>query len=279
MQFNKCFIIAEIGINANSSVEIAKKLIDIAKFAGCDAVKFQKRTVDVVYSPEELLKPRETPFGSTNGDLKRALEFGLDDYAEIDKYCKEKEIPWFASCWDIQSVDFIEQFNPPIHKIASACITDEVLIQKIRSTGKYIIMSTGMSDMKVVKKAVGCIGYNNLALLHCIGIYPAKPEDLNLNAIRTLQKEFPSNIVGYSGHEVGLSTTVAAVAMGAKIVERHITLDRAMWGSDQAASVEPQGLIKLVRDIRNVESAMGDGVKRICDAEYIKIKTLRRGPS
>jgi len=270
------FILAEIGINHNGDVGIARDLVDVAVVAGCDAVKFQKRTVEVVYSPEELARPRESPFGATNGDLKRALEFGLAEYREIDAYCRERGILWFASCWDEGAVDFIEQFDPPAYKIASPCLTDDGLLRHTRATGKPIILSTGMSTLEQIDHAVAVLGERDLIILHCTSTYPARPEELNLRVIQTLQARFPNVPVGYSGHEVGLATTVAAVVLGAVLVERHITLDRAMWGSDQAASVEPQGLERLVRDIRVIEKAMGNGLKRVYDSELPIQRKLRR---
>jgi len=270
-----CYIIAEIGINHNGSLEIAKKLIDAAHEAGCDAVKFQKRTVDIVYSKEELAKPRENPFGSTNGDLKRGLEFDLEQYRAIDSYCKEKGICWFVSCWDEKSVDFMKQFDLPCYKIASASITDDYLLRYHKKQGKPIILSTGMSDMAIIKHAVDVVGEDGLVIMHCTSTYPSKLEELNLKGIETLQKSF--NVpVGYSGHEVGLYTTFAAAVLGACIVERHITLDRAMWGSDQAASVEPQGMKRLVADIRTWEAAKGDGKIVIYESEIPIIQKLRR---
>lgn len=269
------FVIAEIGINHNGDMNIAKKLIDVAVEAGCDAVKFQKRTVDVVYTKEELDRPRENPFGQTNGDLKRGLEFGEAQYREIDAYCRDKGVLWFSSCWDEGSVDFMEKFNPPCYKIASASLTDDNLLRHHKKTGRPIILSTGMSTMSQIAHAVEILGSDNLIILHCTSTYPSKPEELNLNVITTLKKAFPCP-VGYSGHEVGLSTTVAAVALGACVIERHITLDRAMWGSDQSASVEPQGFERLVRDIRVIENAMGDGVKTVYESEKPIITKLRR---
>ncbi len=270
-----CYITAEIGINHNGSLEIAKKLIDVAVACGCDAVKFQKRTVEVVYPAEELAKPRESPFGITNGDLKRGLEFGYKEYVEIDKYCKEKGIDWFASCWDKGSVDFIEQFKPVCYKIASACLTDDGLLRYHRKFGRPIILSTGMSDMPLIEHAVEVLGTDNLVILHCTSTYPAKPEELNLSGIQTLRERF--NVpVGYSGHEVGLWTTYAAAVLGACMIERHATLDRAMWGSDQAASVEPQGIAWLVREVRTLGVAVGDGKKRIYDSEIPIMQKLRR---
>jgi N-acetylneuraminate synthase len=270
-----CFVIAEIGINHNGDVNIAKKLIDVAAFAGCDAVKFQKRTIEVVYSAEELAKPRESPFGKTNGDLKYGLEFGLKEYREIDKYCKAKKIMWFASCWDEASVDFIDQFNVPCYKIASASLTDDGLLQYTRAKGKPVILSCGMSTMKQVDRAVKILGKNDLILLHTCSTYPSDYKELNLKVIPALKQKYKVP-VGYSGHETGIPSSSAAVAMGACIVERHITLERSMWGSDQAASLGPSGLIKLVRDIRLVEMSLGDGVKQVYESEKPIIIKLRR---
>ena len=270
-----CFIVAEIGINHNGSIEIAKKLIDAAALAGCDAVKFQKRTVDVVYTADELAKPRENPFGPTNGDLKRGLEFGEKEYKEIDAYCREKNILWLASCWDEGSVDFIEGFNPPCYKIASASLTDDNLLRHHRRYGKPIIISTGMSTLAEIDHAVEVLGSKDLIVLHCTSTYPSQVEELNLSTIRVLRERYGVP-VGYSGHEVGLAPSVGAAALGACMVERHITLDRAMWGSDQAASVEWQGFWRLVKDIRALEQAMGDGVKRVYPSEVPIIKKLRR---
>lgn len=270
-----CFIIGEIGINHNGDVEIAKKLIDVAKAAGVDAVKFQKRTVEVVYTEEELEMPRESPFGETNGDLKRGLELGEKEYRQIDKYCRNVGMEWFASAWDEGSVDFIDSFGPKVWKIASASLTDNGLLRHVRSKGKPIVLSTGMSTMKEITMAVRVLGEENLILLHTTSTYPAQYEQLNLRVIQRLQDAF-GVCVGYSGHETGIATSVAAVALGACVVERHITLDRSMWGSDQAASLEPTGLARMVRDIRLVESAMGDGIKRVYDEEIPVMKKLRR---
>ena len=271
------YIIAEIGINHNGDINIAKKLIDAAVLAGCDAVKFQKRTIEIVYTPEELAKPRENPFGPTNGDLKRGLEFGHDQYAALDKYCREKGITWFASCWDEGAVDFIEKFKPPCYKIASASLTDDNLLKYHRKFGKPLILSTGMADMPLIEHAVEVLGKDDLIILHCTSTYPCRVEELNLRGIITLREKFPEIPIGYSGHEVGLSTSLAAACLGACVIERHITLDRAMWGSDQAASIEPQGFMRLVRDIRTVEAAMGNGYIKIYDSEKPIISRLRRG--
>lgn len=270
-----CFIIAEIGINHNGSIEITKQLIDAAIASGCDAVKFQKRTVDVVYTKEELAKPRENPFGTTNGDLKRGLEFGVEEYGIINAYCQKKGILWFSSCWDEASVDFMEQFNPPCYKIASASLTDDNLLRHHKHYERPLILSTGMSTLAQIDHAVEILGKDNLVIMHCTSTYPSKLEELNLRAINMLALRFGIP-VGYSGHEAGLSTTIASAVLGACAVERHITLDRAMWGSDQAASVEPQGFERLVRDIRANEIAMGDGVKVVYESELPIITKLRR---
>ena len=270
-----CYIVAEVGINHNGSMENAFNLIDLAKSSGCDAVKFQKRTIDIVYTPEELARPRENPFGPTNGDLKRGLEFGFDEYMKIDKYCKEKEIDWFASCWDKTSVDFIEQFNPPCYKIASASLTDVELLRYHRKFGKPLILSTGMSTMEQIEHAVEVLGTENLTICHSTSTYPAKPEELNLDVILNLRKRYDVPI-GYSGHEVGVPTSYAAVVLGACVVERHITLDRALWGSDQAASLEPLGIKRLVECIHGLAIARGDGVKRVYPSEIPIIKKLRK---
>lgn len=269
------FVVAEIGINHNGSLQLAKELIDAAAAAGCDAVKFQKRTVEVVYSVEEMARPRENPFGPTNGDLKRGLEFGAEQYSEIDHYCKDKGIAWFASCWDEASVDFIEQFSPPCYKIASASLTDDNLLRHHRKMGRPIIASTGMSTLQQIDHAVHVLGTQDLILMHATSTYPAKVEELNLRVIPRMIERY-SLPIGYSGHEVGLYTTLGAVVLGACVVERHITLDRAMWGSDQAASVEPQGFARLVKDIRAVEAGLGDGLKRVYESEIPIMQKLRR---
>lgn len=270
-----CFIIAEIGINHNGSVNLAKKMIDIALTTGCDAVKFQKRTVDVVYTKEELAKERNSVFGKTNGDLKRGLEFNYQQYKEIDEYCKEKGILWFASCWDEGSVDFIEQFNPPCYKIASASLTDDNLLKYTKAKGKPILLSTGMSTMDEIQHAIDILGEDNLVIYHCTSTYPSNSDETNLNAIKTFKKLFNCPI-GYSGHERGVTPSVLAVALGANSVERHITVDRTNWGSDQAASLEMAGLYHMVRDIRQVPSLLGDGNKIVYPREMPIIDKLRR---
>ena len=270
-----CFIIAEIGINHNGSLELAKKMIDIACTTGCDAVKFQKRTVDVVYTKEELAKERHSVFGETNGDLKRGLEFGQEEYSEIDKYCKEKDIIWFASCWDEGSVDFIDRFNPPCYKIASASLTDDNLLRYTRAKGKPILLSTGMSTMEEIRHAVSVLGEKDLIIYHCTSTYPSNADETNLRVIETFKKEF-SCPIGYSGHERGVTPSIIAAALGANSIERHITVDRTNWGSDQAASLEIAGLSHLVRDIRQLPSLLGDGKKVVYPSELPIIKKLRR---
>jgi N-acetylneuraminate synthase len=271
------FIIAEIGINHNGDLDIAKKMIQGAKHAGCDAVKFQKRTPEICVPKDQWNIERDTPWGRmTYIDYRHKVEFDKDEYAEIDKYCKEIGITWFASCWDEPSVDFIEQFNPPIYKTASASLTDFSLLEKHKKLNKPIIMSTGMSTMEEIESAVSFMDKHNLLLAHATSAYPCKKEELNLRMIDTLRKKYSEIPIGYSGHEVGLAPTWAAVALGASFVERHITLDRAMWGTDQAASVEIGGMERLVSSIRDIELALGDGIKKVYDSELGQIKKLRR---
>lgn len=270
-----CFIVAEIGINHNGCVELAKKMIDEAVMAGCDAVKFQKRTVTKVYTPEELDVYRPNYYGSTNRDLKLGLELSFDDYKEIDAYCQKRKILWFASCWDKDSVDFIEQFDVPCHKIASALLTDDDLLLYIKSKNKPILLSTGMSTMDEIRHAVQLLGEDNLILYHCTSTYPNEHKEINLRVIETLKKEFNCPI-GYSGHEKGLLPSILSVQLGAASVERHITVDRTLWGSDQAASLEPEGLRRMVRDIREVKTILGDGVKKVYDSEIPVKKKLRK---
>jgi N-acetylneuraminate synthase len=270
------YIVAEIGINHNGSPEIAKSLIDVAVKTGVDAVKLQKRTPELCVPPDQQQHMRETPWGYISYlDYRYKLEFGLNEYQEIDRYCKQKNIPWFASVWDEPSVDFLKQFNPVCFKIPSASLTDKSLLLHARETGAPIILSTGMSTMQQIKAAVKILGEDNLLITHATSTYPCDPAELNLKMIRTLTKTFDCPI-GYSGHEVGLIPTVVAVSMGACLVERHITLDRAMWGSDQAASVEPGGMERLVKYIRVTEQSLGDGVKRVYDSEVPSLRRLRR---
>jgi len=271
------YVIAESGINHNGDVEIAKQMIDAAVHAGVDAVKFQKRTPEVCTPPEQQKQMRETPWGYiTYLDYRYKVEFGVDEYREIDRYCKEKGIAWMVSVWDEPSVDFMEQFDTPTYKLPSASLTDLDLIRKTRSTGKPLILSSGMSTMEQIRKAVEVAGEENLGLMHSTSTYPCEPEELNLRMVETLHREFLNIPVGYSGHEVGLVPSTIAVALGACMVERHLTLDRAMWGSDQAASVEPHGFAQLVKYIRVTEASLGDGVKKVYDSEKGSMKKLRR---
>jgi len=270
------YIIAEIGINHNGDLEIAKKLIDAAVAAGCDAVKFQKRTPEVCVPLDQRDILRDTPWGRmTYMDYRYKVEFEHNEYSIIDTYCRDRNIAWFVSPWDEPAVDFIEQFNPVCYKIASASVTDEGLLNRLKATGRPLILSTGMSTMDEIEAAVKILDNDTLLLAHSTSTYPCKPEELNLRMIQTLQKQF-SCPIGYSGHEVGLQTTCAAVTLGATFIERHITLDRAMWGSDQAASVEPGGFMRLVRDIRTIEQSLGDGVKRVYESEMGARAKLRR---
>ncbi|MDD2236881.1 MAG: N-acetylneuraminate synthase family protein [Kiritimatiellae bacterium] len=292
---NPCYVIAEIGINHNGSLETAKKLIDVACVAGCDAVKFQKRNPDVCVPEEQKSRMRETPWGYISYlEYRWKMEFGVEDYQKIERYCAEKKIDWFVSCWDIPSVELMEEhFNLMAYKVPSACITDMDLLDRYKQTGRPLIVSTGMSSVEQIEAAVQRLAgtadrlvgkeeegqadawRSRVALTHCTSTYPCPVGELNLNVIQTLQKKY--NVpVGYSGHEVGLQATLAAVTLGACLVERHITLDRAMWGTDQAASVEPSGLIRLVRDIRIIQEALGDGVKKVFDSEKAVAAKLRR---
>lgn len=296
------FVVAEIGINHNGSMALVKKLIDAAVEAGCDAVKFQKRTVPVVYSAAELAKDREVPVDvianaikrgvlskeavmrltesnlqkTTNGDLKFALEFTEREYQEINRYCCEKNVHWFASPWDEESVDFLEKFDPPCYKIASASLTDDGLLRHIRAKGRPVILSTGMSTTEQIDHAVEVLGREDLVLLSCVSTYPAELRDINLFDIVTMRSRYEGIPVGYSGHEKGVYTSLCAVVLGACMVERHLTLDRTMWGSDQAASLEPKGMELLISEINNFQRAKGDGVKRVLEAEIPIMKKLRR---
>ncbi len=275
-----CYIIAEIGINHNGSLEIAKKLIDEAVAAKASAVKFQKRTPEICVPKDQWEIMRDTPWGRMSYiDYKRKTEFGVEEYAAIDQYCKSLGIDWFVSVWDIGAVDFMEKFDTPIYKLASASLTDHDLIKRILFTGKPLMLSTGMSTLREIEDAVNLVWKFDenypLFIAHSTSAYPCKPEELNLKMIQTLAAKYPGVPIGYSGHETGLATTVAAVTLGATFVERHFTLDRAMWGSDHAASVEPQGFQRLVRDIRDVEIAAGDGIKKVYESELGPMKRLR----
>jgi len=270
-------VIAEIGINHNGSLDLAKLLIDGAVRAGADVVKFQKRTPEICTPAGQWDVERDTPWGRLKYiDYRRRVEFSAEQYAEIDAHCKAKGIAWTASCWDDPSVDVIAAFDPPFLKAASACLTDHGLLRKMKDTGKPLIISTGMSTLEEIDDAVQALGTEDLLIAHSTSTYPCPPAELNLRMIRTLMDRYPGVPIGYSGHETGLATTIAAVALGAEFVERHITLDRALWGSDQAASVELGGLERLVRDIRDAESSLGDGVKRVYESEQGARARLRR---
>ena len=269
------FIIGEIGINHNGDLGIAKELIDVAVDTGADAVKFQKRAIDLVYTQEFLDGTRESPWGTTQREQKEGLEFGLDDYTEIDKYCKEKGIEWFASAWDLESQKFLKQFDLKHNKIASAMIIYEELLQKVAAEGKHTFISTGMTTEDDITNAIKIFQSENCPfdLMHCISTYPMEDTDANLNCIATLRERYGCDI-GYSGHEVGLAVSYAAAALGITSLERHITLDRSMYGSDQAASIEPPALRSLIGAVRKIEQAMGDGKKYVLDSEVPIAKKL-----
>ena len=269
-------IIAEIGINHNGDLDIAKKLIDVICIAGCDAVKFQKRTVEDVYTKEDLDRPRESPCGTTNREHKLGLEFGEKEYDEINRYCKTKGIEWLASAWDIKSQLFLRKYKLRYNKVASPMLTVIPLLKTIAEEKKYTFISTGMSTMEEIGNAIDVFKKYNcpFEIMHCVSTYPMRDEDANLKMINSLKEKYNCS-VGYSGHEVGLQISLAAVALGASSIERHITLDRTMYGSDQAASVEPTGLFKLVRDIRIIEIALGSGVKAVTDKEHSVMEKLR----
>ncbi len=270
------FIVAEIGINHNGSMSICKDLIDAACDSGCDAVKFQKRDINQVYTKEFLNSYRESPWGSSQHDQKNALEFNKDQYIEIGQYCKKKEIEWFASAWDLNSQSFLNEFNCKYNKIASAMIVNEDLLKMVAKEGKHTFISTGMTTYQDIDRAVeifyskGC----SFELMHTVSTYPMKDEQANLNMINTLREKYQCN-VGYSGHEVGLAVSYAAAALNITSLERHITLDRAMYGSDQAASVEPPAFKQLVGSVRKIEQAMGDGIKKVVEGEALTAKNLR----
>lgn len=269
------FLIAEIGINHNGDMSIAKSLIDIAASAGFNAVKFQKRTPELCVPPDQRGKMRETPWGYISYmEYRERVEFGKENYQEIDNYCRERSIQWMSSCWDEPSVDFMEQFDPPAYKVPSAMVTKMPLLRALKKTGRPIILSTGMSTMEQIRAAVKELDSEHLVITHCTSTYPCPLDQLNLTMIGTLKREFDCP-VGYSGHEVGLPPSIAAVAMGASCIERHVTLDRSMWGSDHAASIEPHGQFKLVKYIRGVEQAMGNGIKQVYESEMPILKKLR----
>ena len=268
------FIVAELGINHNGSLDIAKKLVDAARWAGADAVKLQKRSVDIVYAGQ-LDQPRESPFGHTLGAQKYALEFSRDKYDAFDLYCSQQNMPWFASAWDIPSLEFLSVYDLDVNKIASAMVTNIEFVEAVAAERKTTLMSTAMCTLDEINTAVNCfISGGNLTLMHCVGTYPAPEADLNLRMINTLQEEFGLP-VGYSGHEASVSPSVIAVVLGAVAIERHITMDRSMYGSDQAASLEPHGFKSMVDQIRKLPKILGDGVKRITDGEDIVAAKLR----
>ncbi|CAH0140649.1 MULTISPECIES: N-acetylneuraminate synthase family protein [unclassified Microbacterium] len=271
------YVIAEIGLNHNGDVEIAKRLIDVAANAGANAVKFQKRTPEIA-TPEHMRDvQRETPWGTMSYlDYRRRVEFGRDEYIEVGDYATMRGLDWFASPWDVPSVEFLEELNVVAHKVASASLTDTELLEALRETGKPIILSTGMSTMDQIDRAMDVLNTDRVILMHATSTYPMEPDEANIRMISTLRDRFAGVPIGYSGHERGLQISLAAVALGAVAVERHITLDRTMWGSDHAASLEPGGLEHLVRDIRIIETALGDGVKRVFPGEQAPMAKLRR---
>jgi N-acetylneuraminate synthase len=271
------FVIAEIGINHNGSLETARRLVDGACLAGADAVKFQKRTPELCVPRDQWDRERDTPWGRlTYIDYRRRMEFGEKEFEAIDRHCRERGLLWFASCWDEAAVDFMERFEPPCYKVASACLTDHDLLRRMRATGRPLMLSTGMSTIEEIEDAVAAAGREELLIAHATSTYPCPVGELNLRMIQSLRRRFPECPIGYSGHETGLCTTWAAVTLGATFVERHVTLDRAMWGSDQAASVEVGGLMRLVSNIRDVEKALGDGTKRVYAGELPQLEKLRR---
>jgi N-acetylneuraminate synthase len=271
------FVIAEIGINHNGSLETARRLIDGACLAGADAVKLQKRTPELCVPRAQWDQERDTPWGRMKYiDYRRRMEFKDADFQAIDRHCRDRGLLWFASCWDEEAVDFMERFDPPCYKVASACLTDHALLRKMRSTGRPLVLSTGMSTVEEIEEAVEVAGRAKLLIAHATSTYPCPVGELNLRMIPTLKRWYPECPVGYSGHETGLAPTWAAVTLGATFVERHVTLDRAMWGSDQAASVEIGGFMRLVSNIRDVEKALGDGIKRVYAGELPQLEKLRR---
>jgi N-acetylneuraminate synthase len=271
------YVIAEIGLNHNGDVDLAKRLIDVAADAGANAVKFQKRTPEIA-TPEHMRDvQRETPWGTMSYlDYRRRVEFGRDEYVEVGDHATMRGLDWFASPWDVPSVEFLEDLNVVAHKVASASLTDTELLEALRETGKPVILSTGMSTMEQIDRAMGVLNTDRVILMHATSTYPMESEEANLRMISTLRDRFAGVPVGYSGHERGLQISLAAVALGAVAVERHITLDRTMWGSDHAASLEPGGLEHLVRDVRIIETALGDGVKRVFPGEQAPMAKLRR---
>jgi len=274
---SKCKIVAEIGINHNGDMKIAQELIDVAANANCDYVKFQKRTIDLVYTPEELATPRENPFGPTNGDLKRGLEFDKEEYQEITEYCESRDIGWFASPWDVESVKVLKDLNVPYMKVASAMLTDFDILEEMRFTNIPVILSTGMSTYEEVNAAVKYFGPQIAYILACTATYPTPPEESNINFIKTLKMDYPDYKIGFSNHSPGLTNMIAAAALGIEMLEFHITLDRSMFGSDQSASIEPEGTRKIVKHVRHLETAMGDGEWTVFPSEVpIKAKLRKK---
>jgi len=270
------FFIAEIGINHNGDMDTAMKLIESAKFSGCDAVKFQKRTPEICVPKNQWQIVRDTPWGKmTYIKYKKKIEFNLSQYKKLKKYADQLNIDFIASCWDEEAVDFMKKIKIPFYKIASACITDIGLLKKLKKTKKPLIMSTGMSTESQIDSCVKILGEKNLCIMHCTSSYPSRTNELNLKYIKKLKKKYTKSIIGYSGHETNLSSTIAAVVLGAKIIERHITLDRSMWGTDQKSSIEPLGLARLIRDIKIVTDSMGNGIKKIYETEKPMIEKLR----
>lgn len=274
------YIIAEIGINHNGSLEDAKKLIDGAVFAGCDAVKFQKRTPELCVPEDQWNIERDTPWGRmTYLEYRHKVEFGFSEYEIIDKYCQEKGIQWFASAWDIPSLKFLEEFDPIMYKISSASITDYELLYEVKNYERPVMISTGMSSLNEIDKAVDLLNRNHLMIAQSTSSYPCDINELNINVVDSYKKRYQFIPIGYSGHETGLAPTYAAVAKGATFIERHITLDRALWGSDQAASVEVMGMYRMVKDIRDIEKSLGDGIKKVYESEKKSITKLRKNIS
>jgi len=270
------FFIAEIGINHNGSLKNAKKLIDMADLCEVNAVKFQKRTPEICVPDDKKSQIRETPWGDiTYIEYKKKIEFGMEEYKEIDEYCKSKDLIWFASPWDLPSLNFLEKFDLPCYKIASAKLTDRKLLEEVSRLNKPVFLSVGMSTNKEIEKAVNILDQRPLVIMHCNSTYPAPDKELNLNYIKTLKQRYPDHIIGYSGHELGISASLIAAQLGAKVIERHITLDRAMWGTDQAASIEFSGLRRLVRDLKKLEVWKGSGKKVITEREKVVKQKLR----
>jgi len=270
------YFIAEIGINHNGDMKTAMKLIEAAKLAGCNAVKFQKRTPEICVPKNQWQVVRDTPWGKmTYIKYKKKIEFNLSQYKKLKKYADKLNIDFVVSCWDQEAVNFMQKIKTPFYKIASACITDIGLLKLLKKTNKPLIMSTGMSTEAQINKCAKLLGEKNLCIMHCTSSYPSRTDELNLNYIKKLKNKYTKSVIGYSGHETNLSSTIAAVVLGAKIIERHITLDRSMWGTDQKSSIEPLGLARLIRDIAVVTDSMGDGIKRIYKTEKPMIEKLR----